>query len=80
MLQGIELINCAKANARQGIITAAQQSGYGQNIDLFKEKLIKACEEIGVNIDELEDLITDQQIAKEKRKIMDISPETATKL
>ena len=28
MLQGIELINCAKANARQGIAVAAQQSGF----------------------------------------------------
>ena len=80
MLQGIELIDCVKANAREGTSISAQQSGYGQNIDLFKENLIKACQEIGVKINELDDLITDQQIAKEQRKVMDISPDTATEL
>ena len=80
MLQGIELINCAKANTKQGIAIAAQQSGYGENIDLFIENLNKACKEIGVNIDELDDLITDQQVAKENRKVMDISPDTNSKL
>lgn len=80
MLQGIELINCAKANARAGIATAAQQSGYEQNLELFSENLTKACQAIGVNIDELSDLITDQQVAKEKRKVMDISPDTAIDL
>ena len=80
MLQGIELINCAKANARQGIAIAAQQSGYDQNIDLFQENLTKACKQIGVHIEKLDDLITAQQVAKEKRKVMDISPDTATVL
>ena len=80
MLQGIDLINCAKANAKQGIATAAQQSGYEQNLELFNKNLTKACQQIGVHIDELDDLITDQQIAKEKRKVMDISPDTATDL
>ena len=59
---------------------AAQQSEYDQNIDLFKENLIIACQQIGVHIDELNDLITDQQVAKEKRKVMDISPDTTTEL
>ncbi|MCC0177759.1 hypothetical protein I4641_12290 [Waterburya agarophytonicola K14] len=74
MLQGIELINCAKASAKQGIIVAAQNCGYAENIGLFIENLNKACQEIGVNISELNDLITDQQVAQENRKIIEISP------
>ena len=62
------------------MLITLEQSGYEQNIDLFKENLIIACQQIGVHIDELNDLITDQQVAKEKRKVMDISPNTATDL
>ncbi len=79
MLKGIELIDCAKANAKQGVAIAAKQSGYDQNIDLFVENLHQACQEIGVNINELEDLITDQQIAK-KERVMDVAPDSVSDL
>ena len=79
MLQGIELINCAKANAKQGAAIAAEQCGYDRNIGLFTENLHKACQQIGVNINELEDLITDQQIAKQE-KVMDVAPDTVSDL
>lgn len=77
MLQGIELINCAKASAKQGTTTAAKNCGYEDNLGLFTENLNKACQQIGVDISELDDLITDQQIAKENRKVLEISPDTA---
>lgn len=80
MLQGIELINCAKANAKQGVEVAAERSGYDKNTGLFIENLNKACQQIGVKINELDDLITDQQIAKENRKVMDISPDSISNL
>lgn len=80
MLQGIELIDCAKANAKQGSAIAAQQCGYGQNVGLFIENLHKACQQIGVDINELEDLITDQQIAKENRKVKEIAPDSISDL
>lgn len=80
MLKGIELIDCAKANAKQGIAVATKQSGYGEDIILFRKSLDKACQEIGVNIDELSDLITDQQIVKENNVGLDIAPESNTKL
>ena len=81
MLQGIELIDCAKANAKQGLTVAAQQCGYGDNISLFQENLTKACQEIGVEIDQLSDLITDQQMVKEdRRQNIEIAPESNTKL
>lgn len=79
MLQGIELIDCAKANAKQGVAIAAEQCGYDRNVGLFVENLHKACQQIGVNINELEDLITDQQIAK-KEKVMDVAPDTVSDL
>ena len=74
MLKGIELIDCAKANAKQGKAIAAKLSGY-DNVDLFIENLNKACKDIGVEIDEFDDLITDQQIAREN-KIIEASPES----
>jgi hypothetical protein len=79
MLEGIELIDCAKANAKQGIKVAAKQCGYGDNLDLFKKTLIKSCQEIGVEIKELEDLITDQQLAQEQQK-KKIAPDTPKEL
>ncbi|MEN9518808.1 MAG: hypothetical protein RLZZ381_1396 [Cyanobacteriota bacterium] len=80
MLQGIELIDCAKANAKQGVEVAASLSGYEKNVDLFIENLQVACQQIGVKISELEDLITDQQLAKENRQVIEISPDTADEL
>jgi 5,10-methylene-tetrahydrofolate dehydrogenase/methenyl tetrahydrofolate cyclohydrolase len=80
MLQGIELIDCAKANAKQGVGVAAALSGYEKNVDLFIENLQKACQQIGVKISELEDLITDQQVAKENRQVIEISPDTVDEL
>ena len=75
MLKGIELINCAKANAKQGKAVAAKLSGY-DNVDLFIENLNQACREIGIEIDEFDDLITDQQIAKENRRVLEVSPDS----
>lgn len=80
MLQGIELIDCAKANAKQGVKVAAALSGYENNEDLFIGNLQSACQEIGVNISELEDLITDQQLAKENRRVIEVSPDTVADL
>lgn len=80
MLQGIELINCAKANAKQGVEVAAAQSGYESNVGLFVENLHVACQQIGVDINELSDLITDQQIAMSNPQVTEVSPDTASEL
>ncbi|WRH65667.1 MAG: hypothetical protein RSE13_17860 [Planktothrix sp. GU0601_MAG3] len=60
-LTDLELIDCAKANAKQGVENAAKLSGYGDDIDKFMEELQTACQRIGVNIDTLSDLIKEQQ-------------------
>jgi hypothetical protein len=59
-LKGLELVDCARANAKQGIETAAQLCGYGENLNTFSQALKQACDDMGVKINELTDLITDQ--------------------
>lgn len=78
-LLGTDLIDCAKANAKQGIETAAHLCGYGKDISNFKQQLKQACDKIGVEIYELSDLITDQQLVKEAGGI-EIGPDTASEL
>lgn len=78
-LHGLELIDCAKANAKQGIETATELCGYGQDINAFQEELKKACRDIGVEIDELSDLITTQQTLRREGGF-EIAPESASDL
>lgn len=78
-LHGVELIDCAKANAKQGIETATELCGYGQNVNAFQAELKKACQDIGVEIHELSDLITTQQTVRQEGGF-DIAPESATEL
>lgn len=78
-LDGIALIDCAKANAKKGIVVAAQQCGYGDQHEQFLEAVQDACQSIGVDVSELKDLISDQQKAKMRRGI-EIAPETPSEL
>ncbi|MGA9383175.1 MAG: hypothetical protein WBV73_30805 [Phormidium sp.] len=78
-LHGIELIDCAKANAKQGIETAAELCGYGENVNAFQAELKKACHDIGVEFNELSDLITTQQTIRQEGGF-DIAPESPTDL
>lgn len=72
-LTGIELVDCAKANAQQGVQEAAKLCGYGDRISDFQSALKKAGADMGVKLDELNDLITDQFIAK-RTPVMDVAP------
>ena len=78
-LEGTDLVDCAKANAKQGLETAANLCGYGENIGLFQQNLQQACERMGVNIDHLSDLITDQQQVK-RRGGIEVAPDTTSDL
>ena len=60
-LKGLELVDCARANAKQGTETAAELCGYGKDLSSFKQSLQQACNEMNVQFYELSDLITDQQ-------------------
>lgn len=78
-LQGTDLIDCAKANAKQGIETATYLCGYGKDINTFQKALKQACHNIGVEIQELSDLITDQQAVMSRGGI-EIAPDTPSEL
>lgn len=78
-LHGIELIDCAKANARNGIKVAAQQCGYGEDHEQFLEAVQDACQSIGVDVNELRDLISEQRKLKTNQGI-EISPDSPADL
>jgi hypothetical protein len=78
-LTGIELVDCAKANAGQGVTVAADLCGYGQNIPRFQQALQQACQQIGVEISSLSDLITDQQTVLQTGGI-EVAPDTPNDL
>ncbi len=71
-LKGIELIDCARANAAQGLETAAQLCGYGHDLSMFEHELKQACFNIGVDVQTLGDLITDQQALIQSRGIVEL--------
>ncbi len=72
-LHGIDLIDCAQANAKSGLSTAAQQCGYGNNIKAFQNELQKASSKIGIHISSLEELILENQKIERERVF---SPDT----
>ena len=72
-LHGIELLDCAQANAKSGLSTATQQCGYGNNILAFQKELQKAGTEIGIQISGLNDLDLETKKIDRGR---DFSPDT----
>ncbi|WP_416674218.1 hypothetical protein [Egbenema bharatensis] len=78
-LKGIELVDCAKANARQGVEVAAELCGYGQDIISFQQELQQACQGMGVEISELSDLITEQQTVRQRGGV-EIAPDSPSSL
>lgn len=78
-LHGTDLIDCAKANAKKGVETAAQRCGYGQDVSSFEQELRQAGLGIGVEINQLSDLITDQETMTSQRGI-EIGPDTPSQL
>ena len=61
-LKDLELVDCAKANAKQGLETAAEMCGYGDDLQTFSQELKQACDRMGVTFNELSDLITTQDV------------------
>jgi hypothetical protein len=78
-LQGLDLIDCAKANAKQGIEAAALLCGYQTDLSRFQQQLQQACQQIGVEVFELSDLITDHPAIGQEHGI-EIAPDTASDL
>lgn len=78
-LKDIELIDCAKANAEQGIHTAAKLCGYGSDLNTFTQELNQACQDIGIEVKTLTDLITTPQ-KMESGSGLEIAPESLSQL
>ncbi|BBD57386.1 hypothetical protein NIES2109_01520 [Nostoc sp. HK-01] len=79
-LYGTELVDCARANAKQGIETAAYQCGYGDDLNTFAQELRQACTEMNLQVKELSELITDQDMILEIGTGEIIAPDTASEL
>ena len=79
-LQGTELVDCARANAKQGIETAALQCGYGKDLNTFARELKQACEQMNLQVKELSELITDQEMLLQLGTGEIVAPDTASEL
>lgn len=79
-LQGTELVDCARANAKQGIETAARQCGYGEDLNTFAQELKQACEQMNLQVKELSELITDQEMLLQLGSGEVVAPDTASEL
>lgn len=78
-LKGIILIDCAKANAPQGVEVATRLCGYGTDVSSFQTALKQAGKDMGVKLDDIEDLITDQFMVQ-RTQGLEIAPETTEDL
>lgn len=79
-LQGTELVDCARANAKEGIETAARQCGYGEDLNQFSRELKQACEQMNLQVKELSELITDQDMILQIGTGEIVAPDTASQL
>ncbi|MBW4623145.1 MAG: hypothetical protein KME17_27780 [Cyanosarcina radialis HA8281-LM2] len=78
-LQGLDLIDCAKANSKAGIEVAAEQCGYGKDIATFELELQKASSNIGVKVENFSDLVA-LDTPPSSQPAIEIAPETPDKL
>lgn len=76
-LKGLDLIDCARANAKQGKAIACEQCGYGGNYPIFEVELKKACQEIGVKFDDLDDWVEEY---RQESLGVEFSPDSSTQL
>lgn len=79
-LKGTELVDCARANAKQGIEMAAYQCGYGEDLNTFSRELRTACEQMNLQVKELSELITDQDIILNLGKGETVAPDSPSQL
>jgi peptide deformylase len=73
-LKGVILVDCAKANAKYGIGTAAEQCGYGKDIVAFETALKTACENMGISLKEFTDLSPDSE--QQRPSGIEVAPDT----
>lgn len=74
-LTGVILVDCAKANASQGVAIAAERCGYGTDTTSFQAALKAACSQMNVTINGLSDL-DDEQSQWRSEPGMEVAPDT----
>jgi hypothetical protein len=77
-LEGVVLVDCAKANAKYGIDTAAEQCGYGKDIAAFETALKQACHSMGITLREFADLATESE--SQRPEGIEVAPDTTSDL
>lgn len=76
-LHGTDLISCARASLSLGIAEATQQCGYDQNVAEFQNSLKQACQQIGINLTEMGQLLEEPDRPEAG---IEISPDSPTSL
>ncbi len=79
-LSGTDLVDCARANAKEGIEVAAYQCGFGTDLNTFSQELRKACEQMNLHVKELSALITDQDMILQLGTGEIVAPDTPSEL
>lgn len=79
-LYGTELVDCARANAKQGVEVATYQCGYGSDINKFTQQLRQACEKMNLQVKDLSELIAEHEAKLHLSSGEIIAPETTSDL
>ena len=68
-LTGIDLVDCARANAKKGLRTVAQLCGYEKDVMGFQHALTEAGQYIGMDMESLDSLLAHADYIIVNRKI-----------
>lgn len=77
-LHGPELISCARASLSLGVEAAARNCGYGQDVPQFQSSLQQACQEIGITLTDMEQVLAQPDRPEEEG--VEISPDSPSSL
>lgn len=75
-LTGIELVDCARANAKQGLAITAELCGYGGDVTTFQRELQQACNYMKVDVEGLSDLVEEPSTLPTPSGGIDIAPDS----
>jgi hypothetical protein len=78
-LHGNELIDCATANAKQGIEAAANFCGYSGDIVTFERELQAAAHQMGIKLHGFQDLMKKAVVSTQPQGEI-VAPDSATEL
>ena len=78
-LHGTELIDCAQANANQGIEVAANLCGYSGDIVTFDRELQAAAHQMGIKLHGFQDLMKKAQVETPPHGEI-VAPDSSTEL